>query len=119
MSGLEAVTSAVEDVLLDDLSFTPKPGASYLLSKTQTRFHPAGSDIYTASGGTKVLRINLTADATSWMDPASLRLQFDLKNTDTTLPLRLLTGPWGAFFEAVRAYEWDPSRRYYEYGPTI
>ena len=97
MSGLEAVTSAVEDVLLDDLSFTLKPGASYLLSKTQTRFHPAGSDTYSSSSGTKVIRINLTADATSWMNPASCRLQFDLVNLNSSLPLRLMTGPWGAF----------------------
>ena len=95
MSGLEAVTSSVEDILLDDLSFTPKPGASYLLSKTMTRFHPAGSDIYNPTSGTKVCRLNLTADTTSWMNPASVRVMFDIHNKHETHPLRLLTGPWG------------------------
>ena len=83
MSGLETtVASAVQDVLIDDLQLTPKPGASYLLSKTQSRFHPAGSNIY---HGTKVIRQNLTADATSWMNPQSCRLQFDIVNNTNKL----------------------------------
>ena len=33
MSGLETVTSSVEDVLIDSLQFKPAPGASYLTAK--------------------------------------------------------------------------------------
>ena len=95
MSGLETtVASAVQDILIDDLQVTPKPGASYLLSKTQSRFHPAGSNIYSPATGTKVIRLNLTADATSWMNPQSCRLQFDIVNNDTDSALQLMSGPW-------------------------
>ena len=98
MSGLETtIASAVSDVLIDDLNFTPKPGASYILNKTCVRHQPAGSNIYNPNTGTKVIRLNLTADSQSWLNPQSCRLMFDIVNGDTTKPLQLLTGPWSLF----------------------
>ena len=98
MSGLETtIASAVSDVLIDDLNFTPKPGASYILNKTCVRHQPAGSNIYNPTSGTKVIRLNLTADSQSWLNPQSCRLMFDIVNGDTGKPLQLLTGPWCLF----------------------
>ena len=101
MSGLETtIASAVSDVLIDDLSFTPKPGASYILSKTCVRHQPAGSNIYNPNTGTKVIRLNLTGDSQSWLNPQSCRLMFDLVETGgiyAITPLR----PWKHWYHCI------------------
>ena len=45
-SGLETITSSVQDVIIDSLQFTPKPGASYITLRRDTRFFAAGSDAH-------------------------------------------------------------------------
>ena len=80
MSGLETVTSTVSDVLIDSLSFQPRPGASYITSRRDTRWFAAGSDTYQSDTGVKVIRINLTGASQEWLDPSSVRVSFDLTN---------------------------------------
>ena len=95
MSGLETVTSSVEDVLIDSLQFKPAPGASYLTAKRNTRWHASGSDTYSSNTGVKVLRFALTGAAQEWCDPQSIRLQFDVNaGGDANSFLKPLTGPW-------------------------
>ena len=100
MSGLETITSSVQDVLIDSLQFTPKPGASYITARRDTRFFAAGSDSYQPDTGVKVIRINLTGAPQEWLDPASLRISFDLTNRSSTAVVQPITGPW-AFFSRV------------------
>ena len=95
MSGLETVTSSVEDVLIDSLQFKPAPGASYLTAKRNTRWHASGSDTYSSNTGVRVLRFALTGAAQEWCDPQSLRIQFDVNAAgDADTSLKPLTGPW-------------------------
>ena len=96
MSGLETVTSSVQDVLIDSLSFQPRPGASYITARRDTRWFAAGSDTYQSDTGVKVIRINLTGAPQEWLDPASVRVSFDLTNKGADV-LQPITGPW-AFF---------------------
>ena len=96
MSGLETVTSTVSDVLIDSLSFQPRPGASYITSRRDTRWFAAGSDTYQSDTGVKVIRINLTGAAQEWLDPSSVRVSFDLTNKGQE-DLQPISGPW-AFF---------------------
>ena len=95
MSGLETVTSSVEDIMLDSLQFKPAPGATYLTAKRNTRWHASGSDTYSSNTGVKVIRFALTGAAQEWCDPQSIRLQFDLNNGEELYELQPLTGPWG------------------------
>ena len=95
MSGLETVTSTVQDVLIDSLSFTPRPGASYITARRDTRYFAAGSDSYQSDTGVKVIRINLTGAPQEFLDPSSLRFSFDITNRgDGTDVLQPMTGPW-------------------------
>ena len=74
------IAGGVESVLLDELRFTPSPGASYVLNKDVVRYYPSGSSIYSPSSGQRVCKIkNLTGAANQWINPQSLRLAFDLK----------------------------------------
>ena len=94
------IAGGVESILLDELSFKPSPGASYILNKSQVRFYPSGRSIYSPTSGQRVCKINLTGPSNMWLNPQSIRMVFDLKNTVTgdgtdNHELRMLTGGWG------------------------
>ena len=95
---VEAMANAVEDKLIDGLSFKMNPGASYVTDRRSVTFHPQGSNIYKTKEGTKLIRILLTGD--HWMDPSTIRVLFQLNNgeaTDSGKALRPLSGPWSFF----------------------
>ena len=75
---LEATTNAIEDHLIDSISFKLAPGASYVTDRRSVSFFPQGSNIYKPQSGTKVIKIALTGTG-EWLDPSTLQLQFKLK----------------------------------------
>ena len=91
------IAGGVESVLLDELKFTPSPGASYVLNKDVVRYYPSGSSIYSPSSGQRGCNINITGAANQWINPQSLRLVMTLHNTETNtakkrcIPLRVRT----------------------------
>ncbi len=95
------MANSIEDYLIDGLSFKLSKGASYVQSRKQVTFWPSGSNIYSTTGGTKVLKIHLNGDA--WCDPTSVRIMYDLRNNDTTAGKRLrpVGGPW-TFWRRMR-----------------
>ena len=78
---LEATTNAIEDHLIDSISFKLAPGASYVTDRRSVSFFPQGSNIYKPQSGTKVIKIALTGMG-EWLDPSTLQLQFKLKNDE-------------------------------------
>ena len=75
---MEVYSSSVEDQLIDGLSFKLSPGSSYITDRQSVSFFPSGSNIYTTTSGTKILRIVL--NGSDWLDPATVRVFFDVKN---------------------------------------
>ena len=98
---MEAHASANEQLLIDGLSFKLKPGANYVTNRRSVTFHPQGSNIYKTQSGTKVLKIVLNSN--DWLDPSTVRLMFDLKNTDANAghDLTTISGPW-SFWRRLR-----------------
>ena len=98
---MEAHANAVEDVLVDGLSYKLKNSAKYVTDRKSVTYHPSGSNIYRTSAGTKVVKINLTGD--SWLVPESVRLMFTLRNNDADAAkmLRTLSAPW-SFWRRMR-----------------
>ena len=94
----EPYINAVEDYLIEGLSFKMTPGGSYVTSRKNCTFYPAGSAIYSASNGTKLIRINLSS-STEWLDPQSVRLSYRLNNNGAAG--HQLGGPF-SFFSRVR-----------------
>ena len=90
----------MEDYLIDALSFKLKPGASHITNRRSVTFYPHGGNQYSPTG-VKVIKMVLTGD--QWLDPGTVRLQFTLRNTETTAgrKLRTVSGPW-SFFRRVR-----------------
>jgi hypothetical protein len=98
----EHYINAVDDYLIEGLSFKMPPGGSYVISRKNCTFYPSGSSLYSASSGTKLIRINLSS-STEWLDPSSVRLSYRINNGDGVVGhlLRTLGGPY-AFFSRVR-----------------
>jgi len=98
---VEVVTAALEDQLIDPLSFRLTKTASYITKRRSCTYHPQGSNIYHPTTGTKLIKILLSG--TDWLDPSTFRIMFDLKNDDGDENHNLypLGGPWG-FFSRMR-----------------
>ena len=91
------MANGVEDKLIDGLSFKMQPGASYVVDRRSVTYHPQGSNIYKPSAGTKLIRILLTGD--SWLDPSTLRIQFNASNDEARKACTYLVVP-GASLDA-------------------
>ena len=78
---MESMTNSAEDYLIDGLSFKLPPGASYVTDRKSSTFYSIGSNIYTPTGGVKLLKFQLNGDDGNWLDPSSVVIQFDLLNT--------------------------------------
>jgi hypothetical protein len=98
----EHYINAVEDYLIEGLQFKMPPGGSYVISRKNCTFYPAGSAIYSSNSGTKLIRINLSS-STEWLDPQSVRLCYTLNNVDSRANRQLRTiGGAFSFFSRVR-----------------
>ena len=86
------MSNSIEDYLIDNISYKLKPGASYINERKSCSFHPSGSNIYSVNG-TKLIKIQLTGN--NFLDPVTLRIMFDVVNTNTSVAkeLRVLGGP--------------------------
>ena len=80
---MESISNGVEDYLIDGLSFKLPPGSSYINDRRKSTFWASGSNIYKAEGGTKVVRFLLNGEDGTWLDPQTIRVQFDLRNNET------------------------------------
>ena len=97
---LEATTNAIEDHLIDAISFKLAPGASYVTDRRSVSYFPQGSNIYKPQTGTRVIKIALTGTG-EWLDPSTLQLQFKLENGDQTKALFVVGQPH-TFFRRAR-----------------
>ena len=78
---MESHLASQEPLLIDNLSFVPSHSADYVVGRKKATFYQAGSNIYSKSGGTRVLKISLNSSS-DWIDPSCVYLQFDLVDTD-------------------------------------
>ena len=95
---VEVVTAALEDQLVDPLSFKLNKTASYITKRRSCTFHASGSNIYHPRTGVKLIKILISGH--DWLDPGTVRIMFDLKN-DGAQPLYPVGGMHG-FFNRLR-----------------
>ena len=99
---MESISNGVEDYLIDGLSFKLPPGSSYITDRRKSTFWASGSNIYKPLAGTKVVRFLLNGEDGTWIDPSTIRVQFDLRNNEAAgLRVRPLAGPH-LFFRRAR-----------------
>ena len=80
---MESHLATQEPLLIDNLSFVPSHSADYVTSRKKATFYQAGSNIYSTTGGTRVLKISLNSSS-DWIDPYCVYLQFDLVNNESS-----------------------------------
>ena len=97
---MESHAQSAENVLLEGFSFKLPATAEYVVNRRSVTFMPQGGNQY-APTGVRVIKINLTGS--DWLDPSTVRFQFNINNMDTTAlhQLRILGGPW-SFFRRLR-----------------
>ena len=76
---MESISNGVEDYLIEGLSFKLSPGSSYVTDRRKSTYWASGSNIYSTSG-TRVVRFMLNGEDGTWIDPSTIRIQFDLVN---------------------------------------
>ena len=74
---MENLTNSAEEVLIDSLSFKLPSSGQYVQDRRSVTFHTEGSNSYSASAGTKVIRFRLAGDG-SWLDPSTFRIVFEM-----------------------------------------
>ena len=99
---MELAVSQAEDQFLNELKLhVTKPTASYVHTQRNVTYNAIGSNIYSSVSGARIVKFMLS-DSRGWLDPKSIRVAFDIVNTDGTAnkylkPLK----PWG-FFSRLR-----------------
>ena len=83
MASLESHAASLEDSLIPQLSFKFGPSSSYVIERRGISLYAAGSNIYSAASGTRVVRIPINAES-SFIDPSSATLFFRVNNNDAT-----------------------------------
>ena len=100
---MENLTNSAEEVLIDSLSFKLPSSGQYVQDRRSVTFHTEGSNTYSATAGTKVIRFRLAGDG-SWLDPSTFRIMFDVVNADGSPGTKRLRpiGKAHAFFRRLR-----------------
>jgi hypothetical protein len=100
---MENLINSAEEVLIDSLSFKLPSRGQYIVDRRSCTFHTEGSNSYSASAGTKIIRFRLAGDG-QWMDPSTFRIMFDVVNNDPVPGTKMLRpiGKAHAFFRRLR-----------------
>jgi hypothetical protein len=100
---MENLTNSAEEVLIDSLSFKLPSSGQYVQDRRSCTFHTEGSNSYSATAGTKVIRFRLAGDG-SWLDPSTFRIMFDVVNASDNPGVKVLRpiGKAHGFFRRLR-----------------
>lgn len=98
--------SDINDIKITELTFSNPATASYIIDRKSSTFHSTGGNIYSTTSGGTLVRFNIDSP-TDWLDPSSVRVQFDIRNTSTYTATTsneqiFLTGGPHSFFKRLR-----------------
>ena len=99
---MESHANSVEDQLVSSLQFKLGHGASYATDRRSVSYFSMGSNSY-APNGVNVIKIGI--NGTDWLDPQSVKLFFDVQNTQpstTSSSMSVKTSHAWAFFRRMR-----------------
>ena len=98
---MESITNNAEDLLVDSLSFKLPGSGQYVTDRRSVTFHTEGSNVYSSRNGTRVMKFRINGEG--WLDPSTVRVMFDVVNTDgdATKHLRPI-GMCHGFFRRLR-----------------
>ena len=77
---MEIIKIHTEDLLVDSLSFNLPGSGQYVVDRRSCTFHTDGGNSYSSLNGARVLKFRLNGEG--WLDPSTVRIMFDVRNTD-------------------------------------
>ena len=91
MSNLDAIVATVEDAIVPGLGYSlhTQKASSYVREYKFSTFRPSGSNIYSVASGQRVIRFLISDGGKAMLDLHTLRLNFQITNTDAANPLYL------------------------------
>ena len=95
---METISNSIEDGLINGLSYKLDATASYIQERKSVTYFAMGGNSYAPNSGTKVIKLVLNSEG--WLDPSTIKVQFDVQNLSNT-PLRALSGGW-SFIRRLR-----------------
>jgi hypothetical protein len=103
MTALDSIVATLEDDLLPGLNFSLSShrAASYVKQRSFSSFFPSGSNVYSSTTGQRVIVIRVADGGKSMLDLSSIRLAFEIKNTDGTNGLCLSGGHLSCLFQRL------------------
>ena len=72
---MEVIQNAVEDRLIENLSYKLENTASYITERNSSTFLAVGFNEYSPTG-VRVVKLLINGDG--WLDPSTCKIQFDL-----------------------------------------
>ena len=96
----------INDGKISSLDYTNPMTASYISDRKSVMFNATGTNTYSSTSGSSVVRFQLESPA-DWLDPSSVRVQFDIVNdatyvSGTANEQLFLTGGPHSFFSRLR-----------------
>jgi hypothetical protein len=84
MSNLDSIVATLDEGLLPGLNFSlsSSQAANYVRERHFSTYFPSGSNIYSPTLGQRVIRINVFRRGKSLSDLSTVRLAFDIVNTE-------------------------------------
>jgi len=95
---MEQIVQATQDELLPGLNFKPPSTASYILEKKQATIQPQSGGTFSPAG-VRVIRFHLSDP--NWLDPTSVRVSLNVKETGNVNPL-IPVAPPNCLFNRLR-----------------
>ena len=104
MSNLDSIVATLDEGVIPGLNFSLSnhQAAGYVRERNFSTYYPSGSNIYSPSTGQRVIRILVSDGGKSMLDLSTIRLSFDIVNTETTGDKKLfLPGHLGCLFQRL------------------
>ena len=95
---MDLIVAGSDDSLIEQLSFKLPSTASYAQERRLVSAYPSGASEFSPNG-VRVARFVLTGE--NWLDPASLRCAFKIRNTSANATLQLVSGSH-VLFDQIR-----------------
>ena len=87
---MDLVVSGTGSTLIEQLEFKLPSSSSYALERRLVSAYPSGASQFSPDG-VRIMRFVLTGE--NWLDPATLRCAFKIRNNDPANILQLVSGP--------------------------
>ena len=95
------ILNDASDQLIPNLNFKQPATASYIIDRHSASFHAIGGNVYRPTSGVRLIRFNLNSE--DFLEPSTLRVMFDIVNTDGDNAKKLFpVGPAACFFSRCR-----------------